>query len=145
MAAEWAARSTPILVMQTNATSHHGTLQNFTFDFPNRLGELDRQFRPLATSADLEVTYTLMKLAAALALAALAKESVPKEICKAYGVKQLEFGPDYLIPKPLDPRVLLREAPAVAEAAMKGGVARHPIANLEAYRASLAKRMKIEG
>ena len=63
-----------------------------------------------------------MKIAAAIALAKLAKESVPSEVCKAYGVDEIKFGKDYIIPKPFDPRVLLVVAPAVAKAAIKDGV-----------------------
>ncbi len=81
-----------------------------------------------------------MKLAATRALANLAKEDVPDSVCRAYGVERLKFGPDYLIPKPFDPRVLLWEATAVAEAAMKTGVARNPIA-LDAYRDQLERRL----
>ena len=72
-----------------------------------------------------------MKVAASEALAALAKEDVPESVLKAYGVSQLRFGRDYLIPKPFDPRVLLREAPAVPKAAMDAGVAGKPIADVE--------------
>lgn len=64
-----------------------------------------------------------MKIAAAQALAKLAKESVPSEVCKAYGVDEIKFGKDYIIPKPFDPRVLLVVAPAVAKAAVEDGVA----------------------
>ncbi len=81
-----------------------------------------------------------MKLAAAKALAALAHEDVPDSVLTAYGVSALKFGPDYLIPKALDPRVLLWESPAVAEAAMQTGVARHTI-DLEKYREQLAARL----
>lgn len=63
-----------------------------------------------------------MKIAAAQALAKLAKESVPSEVCKAYGVDEIKFGKDYIIPKPFDPRVLLVVAPAVAKTAIKDGV-----------------------
>lgn len=63
-----------------------------------------------------------MKIAAAMALAQLAKESVPSEVCKAYGVDEIKFSKDYIIPKPFDPRVLLVVAPAVAKAAIKDGV-----------------------
>ncbi len=65
-----------------------------------------------------------MKLAAVRALASLAREDVPDRVRRAYGVEQMAFGPDYIIPKPFDPRVLLRVAPAVAGAAIKSGVAR---------------------
>jgi len=81
-----------------------------------------------------------MKLAATRALANLAKEDVPDSVCRAYGVERLKFGPDYLIPKPFDPRVLLWEATAVAEAAMRTGVARNPIA-LDVYRDQLERRL----
>jgi len=81
-----------------------------------------------------------MKLAATRALSDLAKEDVPDSVCRAYGVERLHFGPDYLIPKPFDPRVLLWEAKAVAEAAMATGVARRPI-NLDRYREELERRL----
>ena len=80
-----------------------------------------------------------MKMAAARALANLAKEPVPAEVCEAFGVKELKFGKDYIIPKPFDNRVLLAVAPAVAQAAVKDGVARVKNFDVEAYRASLAK------
>ena len=81
-----------------------------------------------------------MKLAASQALAKLAKEDVPDAVIKAYGGEKFRFGRNYIIPKPLDPRVLLWEAPAVAKAAMETGVARKPIADLDAYRDSLESR-----
>jgi malate dehydrogenase (oxaloacetate-decarboxylating)(NADP+) len=81
-----------------------------------------------------------MKLAAARALAALAREGVPDSVLKAYGLETLRFGPDYIIPKPLDPRVMLWEAPAVAQAAMETGVARIHI-DIEEYRERLAARL----
>ena len=81
-----------------------------------------------------------MKLAAAHALAALAKEDVPDSVIKAYGGKPIRFGREYILPKPLDPRVLLRVAPAVAKAAMDAGLAQRPIADLTAYRDSLESR-----
>jgi malate dehydrogenase (oxaloacetate-decarboxylating)(NADP+) len=81
-----------------------------------------------------------MKLAAAHALAKLAKEDVPDSVIKAYGGERIKFGRNYIIPKPLDPRVLLWEAPAVAKAAMETGVARKPIEDLDAYRDALESR-----
>ena len=81
-----------------------------------------------------------MKLACAEALAALAKEPVAQEICDAYGVPSLEYGIDYIIPKPLDPRVLTWLAPAVAKAAMDTGVAQVTL-DLEQYKKDLAERM----
>jgi malate dehydrogenase (oxaloacetate-decarboxylating)(NADP+) len=83
-----------------------------------------------------------MKLAATNALARLAKEEVPSAILKAYGLSHLAFGPDYIVPKPIDPRVLLWEAPAVAEAAMKSGVARLKIENFDVYRKELEHRLE---
>ncbi len=74
-----------------------------------------------------------MKLAASHALAALAREDVPDSVLKAYGVEQLKFGRQYLIPKPFDYRVLLNVAPAVAEAATRTGVARRPLTDRAAY------------
>ncbi len=81
-----------------------------------------------------------MKLAATHALAALAKEDVPDSVCRAYGVERLKFGPEYIIPKPFDPRVLVWEATAVAKAAMESGVARNTV-NLDEYRDQLEKRL----
>jgi malate dehydrogenase (oxaloacetate-decarboxylating)(NADP+) len=82
-----------------------------------------------------------MKVAAAEALASLAREDVPDEVVQAYGDQPLQYGPEYVIPKPLDPRVLLRVAPAVARAAMESGVARRDIEDLAAYRESLEARL----
>ena len=80
-----------------------------------------------------------MKMAAAKALAALAHEDVPDSVLTAYGEPSIKFGRDYLIPKPLDPRVLLWMAPAVAQAAMESGVARRQI-DLEEYKQILIAR-----
>lgn len=80
-----------------------------------------------------------MKFAASKALAALAKEDVPDSVIRAYGGEPIKFGREYIIPKPLDPRVLLWEAPAVAEMAMKTGMARKTI-DIEEYREQLAFR-----
>lgn len=80
-----------------------------------------------------------MKVAASQALAELTKEDVPDSVLRAYGLESLKFGPDYIIPKPLDPRVLLWESPAVAEAAMQTGAARRNL-DLDLYREQLAFR-----
>lgn len=77
-----------------------------------------------------------MKMAAAQALARLAKEEVPEEVKRAYGGQSLSFGPDYIIPKPFDPRVLVWVSSAVAEAAMRSGVARRTL-DMEVYREQL--------
>jgi malate dehydrogenase (oxaloacetate-decarboxylating)(NADP+) len=81
-----------------------------------------------------------MKMAATVALAELAKQDVPEAVAAAYGVTTFRFGPDYLIPKPFDPRVLLWVAPAVAKAAMESGVARKSL-DLDAYRNELEARL----
>lgn len=81
-----------------------------------------------------------MKVAASLALAALAKEPVPQGVLEAYGVNTLEFGREYVVPKPLDPRVCLWEAPAVAQAAMHSGIARRPV-DLGTYKDQLEQRL----
>ncbi len=79
-----------------------------------------------------------MKVAAAKALAALAKEDVPDSVQRAYGGANLKFGREYIIPKPFDPRVLTWEAPAVAQAAMETGVARHTL-DIDEYRNDLER------
>jgi malate dehydrogenase (oxaloacetate-decarboxylating)(NADP+) len=81
-----------------------------------------------------------MKVAATMALSRVAREgSVPKAVLEAYGLTSLTFGPEYIIPKPLDTRVLVEESLAVARAAMDSGVARQPIADMKAYRSRLEK------
>ena len=82
-----------------------------------------------------------MKLAAAKALAELAKQAVPEEVNMAYGVQNLKFGKEYIIPKPTDPRLIETVAPAVAKAAIESGIAKKPITDWEAYKESLRKRM----
>ena len=82
-----------------------------------------------------------MKVACANALAQLAREDVPDEVAAAYHGKQLKFGPEYIIPSPFDPRLISYIPPFVAQAAMDSGVARTPIADMDAYRASLAQRL----
>lgn len=82
-----------------------------------------------------------MKIAAARSLAALAKEPVSSEMLNAYGLKELSFGRDYVIPKPLDSRLLEWETPAVAQAAMDTGVASKPIEDMDAYRKALRERV----
>ncbi|MDD5544323.1 MAG: phosphate acetyltransferase [Acidobacteriia bacterium] len=81
-----------------------------------------------------------MKIAATYALAQLAKQDVPDTVMRAYGGERFKFGPDYIIPKPFDPRVLVWEASAVAKAAMDGGIAAEPV-NLEEYKEQLEMRL----
>ncbi len=85
-----------------------------------------------------------MKLAAVKALAHLAKTPVPDIVNLAYNQKQIVFGPEYIIPKPLDPRLLETVAPAVAKAAMESGVARRPIDDWETYKIDLNKRLGLD-
>ncbi len=82
-----------------------------------------------------------MKIAAAKALADLAKEPVPESVKAAYGGEEFSFGPRYVVPKPFDPRVIEWEAVAVAKAAMDEGIATNPIKDWDAYKAGLKKRM----
>jgi malate dehydrogenase (oxaloacetate-decarboxylating)(NADP+) len=82
-----------------------------------------------------------MKLAAAKALANLAREDVPDEVMAAYHGRQLKFGPGYIIPTPFDPRLIAAIPPAVAQAAMDTGVARRPIADMDDYKDRLAQRL----
>ena len=111
-------------------------------DYPNQVnnvlgfpflfrGALDVEARKITTG---------MKLAAARALAALAHEDVPDSVLKAYGSDVLKFGPEYILPKPVDPRVLLWVTPAVAKAAMSEGVARKSL-DLARYREELESRL----
>ncbi|HEX4956914.1 MAG TPA: NADP-dependent malic enzyme [Lacibacter sp.] len=85
-----------------------------------------------------------MKLAAVKALAELTKSPVPDIVTMAYNEKNISFGPNYIIPKPLDPRLLSYVAPAVAKAAIESGVAKHPITNWDEYVHQLNKRLGID-
>jgi malate dehydrogenase (oxaloacetate-decarboxylating)(NADP+) len=82
-----------------------------------------------------------MKIAAAEALARLAREDVPDEVAAAYSGERLRYGPDYIIPAPFDPRLIWAVPPAVAKAAMDSGVARKPLRHLEHYRRALRSRL----
>jgi malate dehydrogenase (oxaloacetate-decarboxylating)(NADP+) len=85
-----------------------------------------------------------MKLAAVKALSELAKTPVPDIVNLAYNEKHISFGPTYIIPKPVDPRLLATVAPAVAKAAIASGVAKHPITDWEAYEVELNKRLGLD-
>ncbi len=111
-------------------------------DYPNQVNNVlgfPFLFRGALDARATEINEP-MKIAASHALAALAREDVPDGVAKAYGVPSLRFGPEYLIPKPLDPRVLLRVAPAVAQAAMDSGVARVAL-DIVRYREQLEARL----
>ncbi len=82
-----------------------------------------------------------MKMAAAIAIAALAREDVPEEVAAAYGGERMQYGPDYIIPAPFDPRLIEYVPPKVAQAAMDTGVARKNIDDMDAYRQQLRTRL----
>jgi malate dehydrogenase (oxaloacetate-decarboxylating)(NADP+) len=128
---EAAKAARPDVIMATGRSDRPNQVNNVLgFPFIFR-GALDVRARAINEE---------MKLAATRALAALTKEDVPDSVLRAYGVSRLQFGPDYIIPKPFDPRVLIWEATAVAEAAMKSGVAQLQI-DLEEYREQLRRRL----
>ncbi len=108
-------------------------------DYPNQVNNVlgfPFVFRGALDARARKIT-DAMKVAATRALAALTRQDVPDNVLKAYGVSEMRFGPEYIIPKPFDARVLMWVAPAVAKAAEESGVAREPIADLDAYREHL--------
>ena len=111
-------------------------------DFPNQVNNV--LGFPFIFRGALDVRATgineEMKIAAAEALAELAREPVPEEVAAAYGGRMQSFGPDYIIPAPFDPRLMEVVASAVAEAAGRTGVAQKPVANIDDYRAALRAR-----
>jgi malate dehydrogenase (oxaloacetate-decarboxylating)(NADP+) len=112
-------------------------------DYPNQVNNV--LGFPFIFRGALDVRATAineeMKIAASYALANLAKEDVPDSVIRAYGGKRIEFGRNYIIPKPFDPRVLLWEAPAVAKAAMESGVALKPFKDMGQYIDTLEARL----
>src|SRR5689334_19742125 len=112
-------------------------------DYPNQVNNV--LGFPFIFRGALDVRATAindeMKIAAAEALAELAREPVPEEVAAAYGGRSQSFGRDYIIPAPFDPRLMQIVASAVAEAAVQSGVAQKPIANMEAYRQELRARL----
>ena len=120
------------VIMATGRSDYPNQVNNVLgFPFIFR-GALD--VRALAINED-------MKMAAVKALADLAKETVPETVLHAYGDRDFSFGREYIIPKPFDPRVLWKVAPAVARAAMDSNVARHNIEDWEAYENELKERL----
>jgi malate dehydrogenase (oxaloacetate-decarboxylating)(NADP+) len=114
-------------------------------DFPNQVNNVlgfPFIFRGALDCQATEIN-DAMKLAAAYALAGLAKQDVPDLVLNAYGLKSLQFGPDYIIPKPFDPRAIFWVTPAIVEAAMSTGVARKPIIDMDGYRNKLKRLMTI--
>ena len=125
----------PDVIVATGRSDHPNQVNNVLgFPFIFR-GALD----VYATTINEE-----MKLAAVRSIAALAKEPVPDEVNQAYGIKNLSFGRDYIIPKPLDPRLLIEVAPAVAKAACDSGVARSPITDWDKYKYELSMLMGMD-
>ena len=123
------------IIMATGRSDHPNQVNN-VLGFPYIFrGALDAR----ATSINEE-----MKLAAVKALAALAREPVPEMVNKAYSELNIQFGKEYLIPKPLDPRLITTISPAVAKAAMDSGVAKNHITDWGAYRTALNLRMGID-
>lgn len=121
------------IIMATGRSDYPNQINNF-LGFPYIFrGALDVQ----ATTINEP-----MKLAAVKALAALAQEPVPTEVVQAYGVSSLEFGPTYLLPKPIDPRLIVNVSSAVAKAAIDSGVARKIIQDWKAYASDLQKRLE---
>ena len=126
-----AKRARPDVIIATGRSDYPNQVNNVLgFPFIFR-GALDVR----ATTINDE-----MKVAAAQALAALARQQVPEEVAVAYGVRH-SFGPDYIIPAPFDPRLMEIVPVAVAQAAMDSGVATKPIADMEAYRQTLRARL----
>ena len=126
------------------ATRPDGIIASGRSDYPNQInnvlgfpfifrGALDVRARKINEA---------MKMAASRALAELARQPVPQEVCRAYNVDHLEFGRDYIVPKALDRRVVVWEAPAVAQAAMESGVSRLKV-DIEAYRRSLGEKFGV--
>ena len=110
-------------------------------DYPNQVNNVlcfPYIFRGALDCGATKITEE-MKLACVREIADLAKAETSAEVAAAYAGKDLQFGPDYLIPTPFDPRLILRIAPAVAEAAVQSGVATRPIEDMDAYRASLGR------
>ncbi len=129
---EEAMKARPDTVMGTGRSDYPNQINNVLgFPFIFR-GALDVR----ATKINEE-----MKLAAAKALAELARQPVPEDVNLAYGVHNLKYGKEYLIPKPTDPRLIETIAPAVAKAAMDSGIAKNPIKNWSSYKEALRKRM----
>ncbi|MGQ0547960.1 MAG: phosphate acyltransferase, partial [Betaproteobacteria bacterium] len=127
---ELAREARPVCVIATGRSDYPNQVNNvLCFPFIFR-GALDVGATTINTD---------MELAAARAIAELAQAETSEQVALAYGIESISFGPEYIIPRPFDPRLIARVAPAVAKAAMDSGVATRPIADLEAYRQSLAQ------
>jgi malate dehydrogenase (oxaloacetate-decarboxylating)(NADP+) len=130
-----ARRTRPDAILATGRSDHPNQVNN-VLGFPYIFrGALDVRATEINEA---------MKLAAVHALANLTRQSVPDMVVKAYGTDKLQFGAEYLIPKPLDTRLITTVSPAVAKAAMDSGVAKNPITNWDAYHQELLKRIGID-
>jgi malate dehydrogenase (oxaloacetate-decarboxylating)(NADP+) len=130
-----AVEARPDIIIATGRSDHPNQVNNVLgFPFIFR-GAMDVR----ATGINEE-----MKIAAARAIAALAKEPVPDAVALAYNKRDLAFGKEYIIPKPLDPRLLTTVAPAVAKAAIDSGIAQLSINNWEQYKSDLEKRLGLD-
>ena len=127
-----AVEARPDVIMATGRSDYPNQVNNVLgFPFIFR-GALDVKAKAITEE---------MKMAAVMALAELAKEEVPDVVKKAYGGQDFEFGREYIIPKPFDPRVLWKVAPAIAKAAVEGGVARTKIEDWHEYENQLKERL----
>ncbi|MGZ4054586.1 MAG: NADP-dependent malic enzyme [Bacteroidia bacterium] len=125
----------PDIIMATGRSDHPNQVNNVLgFPFIFR-GALDVRATQINEA---------MKLAAVYAIAGLAKEAVPETVNLAYDSKNITFGPEYIIPKPIDPRLIYTVAPAVAKAAIESGVAQHKITNWDAYVQELINRLGLD-
>ncbi|MGZ4116282.1 MAG: NADP-dependent malic enzyme [Bacteroidia bacterium] len=125
----------PDIIMATGRSDHPNQVNNVLgFPFIFR-GALDVRATQINEA---------MKLAAVYAIAGLAKEAVPETVNLAYDSKNITFGPEYIIPKPIDPRLIYAVAPAVAKAAIESGVAQHKITNWDAYVQELINRLGLD-
>ena len=125
----------PDIIMATGRSDHPNQVNNVLgFPFIFR-GALDVRATQINEA---------MKLAAVYAIANLAKEAVPETVNLAYDSKNITFGPEYIIPKPIDPRLIYTVAPAVAKAAIESGVAQHKITNWDAYVQELINRLGLD-
>jgi malate dehydrogenase (oxaloacetate-decarboxylating)(NADP+) len=124
---------------QVRAVRSDAVIATGRSDYPNQVNNV--LCFPFIFRGALDVGATTitreMEIAAVHAVARLAQEETNDEVASAYGISNLSFGPDCIIPKPFDPRLMLRIAPAVALAAMKAGVATRPLADADAYQAQL--------
>ena len=135
IAYDLAKKTRPDLIMGTGRSDHPNQINN-VLGFPYIFrGALDVRATEINEA---------MKLAAVHALAKLTKEPVPDVVFQAYNIDRIEFGRDYLIPKPLDPRLITTVSPAVAKAAMDSGMAKNPITDWSAYHQQLLKRIGID-